>query len=110
MSSIKWFAGMLGGTVSAFTNIDTDASGTVETTEIINAIQKVIGEALDDLPQGLSIKKVLEEAKDVQLKEAAKAEFVLKFDLKNDNLEKILELVFELILNILAIDKPEVAQ
>lgn len=107
MSSVKWFAGMIGGTVSAFTNIDTNQSGDVDTGEIINAIQKVIGEALDDLPQGLSIKKVIEEAKDSVLRAEAKEEFVAKFDLKNDKLEKILELVFELILEVLSIDRVE---
>ena len=96
---------MVGGSVSTFANIDQNQDGQIQTNEIISAVTSLTNEAFDDLPQGFSFKTALEEAKNPEFKQAAIDEFILKFGLRNSKVERIGEIVFELIIELISIDR-----
>ena len=102
---LKWLAGMVGGSVSTFANIDQNGDGKIQTGEIITAVTSLTNEAFDDLPQGFSFNQAIEDAKDPLKKAEAVQECVIKFDLKTDKVERSAELVFELIIELISIDR-----
>ena len=107
--SLKWFAGIIAGFITTILNIDRDGDDKVETNEIIAAVNDIVKEAFDDLPEGLSLKNAIADTRVPERKAAAINEFIVKFDLTNDEAERLVELSFEMLIVGLSIQKKAAA-
>ena len=102
---LKWLAGMIAGSIKSIVTLDKNEDKKVQASEVLTAFNAILAEAFDDLPTSFDFGKALEEAKDPEVKLSALTEFSTKLELKNKTAERISELLFELLLEVLAMRK-----